>query len=209
MDVIISLPVMEITLLISVSTWLRNIRWTWWCHTDLDKTQSRLIQHAFCLTPRPLQLDSSRTYKQILISPLLTASPSTLFDAMPPKVSNHNQLCLFTKGSSGRRAAIPLPDFLRWNFSPALQRNAKDKQEKQEKRAALKASRPAKADWKDSTKKKQVGVADMTLLTKITNEAINENLQKRWQNAEIYVCPSFVPLLWRVENQNKPKLSLF
>lgn len=26
----------------------------------------------------------------------------------------------------------------------------------------------------------------MTLLTKITNEAINENLQKRWSNAEIY-----------------------
>lgn len=26
----------------------------------------------------------------------------------------------------------------------------------------------------------------MTLLTKITNEAINENLMKRWQNGEIY-----------------------
>ncbi|RUP48704.1 P-loop containing nucleoside triphosphate hydrolase protein [Jimgerdemannia flammicorona] len=70
--------------------------------------------------------------------------------------------------------------------SLSAQKSAKDKQEKQEKRAALKANRPAKADWKDSTKKKQAGVADMTLLTKITNEAINENLQKRWQNAEIY-----------------------
>lgn len=26
----------------------------------------------------------------------------------------------------------------------------------------------------------------MTLLTTISNEAINENLQKRWQNGEIY-----------------------
>lgn len=26
----------------------------------------------------------------------------------------------------------------------------------------------------------------MTLLTTITNEAINENLQKRWTNGEIY-----------------------
>ena len=26
----------------------------------------------------------------------------------------------------------------------------------------------------------------MTLLTKITNEAINENLEKRWKNGEIY-----------------------
>ncbi|KAI8146457.1 P-loop containing nucleoside triphosphate hydrolase protein [Fennellomyces sp. T-0311] len=50
----------------------------------------------------------------------------------------------------------------------------------------IKASRPARADWKEGVKKKQVGVSDMTLLTKITNEAINENLMKRWQNAEIY-----------------------
>lgn len=50
----------------------------------------------------------------------------------------------------------------------------------------IKANRPVRADWKEGVKKKQVGVSDMTLLSKITNEAINENLQKRWQNAEIY-----------------------
>lgn len=44
----------------------------------------------------------------------------------------------------------------------------------------------AKADWKEGFKKKQVGVSDMTLLTTITNEAINENLQKRWLAGEIY-----------------------
>lgn len=55
----------------------------------------------------------------------------------------------------------------------------------------IKANRPARADWKEGVKKKQVGVSDMTLLTKITNEAINENLQKRWQNAEIYVNELF------------------
>ncbi|KZO93982.1 hypothetical protein CALVIDRAFT_539354 [Calocera viscosa TUFC12733] len=43
-----------------------------------------------------------------------------------------------------------------------------------------------KADWKEGFKKKQTGVSDMTLLTTISNESINENLQKRWQNGEIY-----------------------
>ena len=42
------------------------------------------------------------------------------------------------------------------------------------------------ADWKEGFKKKQVGVSDMTLLTTITNEAVNENLSKRWKNGEIY-----------------------
>ncbi|KAG6330613.1 hypothetical protein ID866_8473, partial [Astraeus odoratus] len=44
----------------------------------------------------------------------------------------------------------------------------------------------AKADWKEGFKKKQVGVSDMTLLTTISNDSINENLQKRWLNGEIY-----------------------
>ncbi|KAH8102399.1 P-loop containing nucleoside triphosphate hydrolase protein [Cristinia sonorae] len=44
----------------------------------------------------------------------------------------------------------------------------------------------AKADWKEGFKKKSVGVTDMTLLTTITNESINENLQKRWTNGDIY-----------------------
>ncbi|KAI0828874.1 myosin class I heavy chain [Trametes gibbosa] len=48
------------------------------------------------------------------------------------------------------------------------------------------AGKVAKADWKEGFKKKQVGVSDMTLLTTITNEAVNENLEKRWKNGEIY-----------------------
>jgi myosin-1 len=43
-----------------------------------------------------------------------------------------------------------------------------------------------KADWKEGFKKKQVGVSDMTLLTTISNESINDNLQKRWTSGEIY-----------------------
>ena len=38
----------------------------------------------------------------------------------------------------------------------------------------------------ESTKKKEVGVSDLTLISKITNEAINDNLKKRFQAAEIY-----------------------
>ena len=45
----------------------------------------------------------------------------------------------------------------------------------------------------ESTKKKEVGVSDLTLISKISNEAINDNLKKRFENAEIYVrdgdCP--------------------
>ena len=36
------------------------------------------------------------------------------------------------------------------------------------------------------TKKKQVGVSDLTLLSKVSNEAINENLKKRFEAGEIY-----------------------
>ncbi|VDC05805.1 unnamed protein product [Peniophora sp. CBMAI 1063] len=43
-----------------------------------------------------------------------------------------------------------------------------------------------KADWKEGFKKKSVGVSDMTLLTTISNESINENLGKRWKAGDIY-----------------------
>lgn len=45
----------------------------------------------------------------------------------------------------------------------------------------------AKADWREGFKKPQAGVSDMTLLTTISNEAVNQNLEKRFRNAEIYV----------------------
>lgn len=54
------------------------------------------------------------------------------------------------------------------------------------KKSAPTKGKVAKADWKEGFKKKQVGVSDMTLLTTISNESVNENLQKRWTNAEIY-----------------------
>jgi len=36
----------------------------------------------------------------------------------------------------------------------------------------------------ESTKKKEVGVSDLTLISKISNEAINDNLKKRFENGE-------------------------
>lgn len=50
----------------------------------------------------------------------------------------------------------------------------------------------------DTTKKKEVGVSDLTLISKVTNEAINDNLKKRFENAEIYVrhLGSETPLRW-------------
>ncbi|KAL4803036.1 P-loop containing nucleoside triphosphate hydrolase protein [Aspergillus unguis] len=38
----------------------------------------------------------------------------------------------------------------------------------------------------ESTKKKEIGVSDLTLLSKISNEAINDNLKLRFQHGEIY-----------------------
>ncbi|KAF9897575.1 class II myosin, partial [Lobosporangium transversale] len=46
---------------------------------------------------------------------------------------------------------------------------------------------PQKANFfQESVKKKSAGVSDMTLLTKVQNETINENLKKRFENQEIY-----------------------
>ncbi|ODO06436.1 myosin-1 [Cryptococcus wingfieldii CBS 7118] len=52
---------------------------------------------------------------------------------------------------------------------------------------AAKPQKVQKADWSEGlTKKKAAGVPDMTLLSTITNESINDNLKARFQNQEIY-----------------------
>ncbi|KHJ35989.1 putative p-loop containing nucleoside triphosphate hydrolase [Erysiphe necator] len=38
----------------------------------------------------------------------------------------------------------------------------------------------------DASKRKEVGVSDLTLISKVTNEAINDNLKQRFENNEIY-----------------------
>jgi myosin-1 len=38
----------------------------------------------------------------------------------------------------------------------------------------------------ESGKKREVGVSDLTLLSKVSEEAINENLKKRFENGTIY-----------------------
>jgi myosin-1 len=48
----------------------------------------------------------------------------------------------------------------------------------------------------ETTKKKEVGVSDLTLISKISNEAINDNLKKRFENGEIYVSVNHL-LFWR------------
>ncbi|KAI0244222.1 class II myosin [Massospora cicadina] len=46
---------------------------------------------------------------------------------------------------------------------------------------------PKKADWSESFKRKHVGVNDMTLLSKVDDEAINGNLEARFVAGDIYV----------------------
>ncbi|KAF7547444.1 hypothetical protein G7Z17_g7717 [Cylindrodendrum hubeiense] len=47
------------------------------------------------------------------------------------------------------------------------------------------SGKPKKATF-ETTKKKEIGVSDLTLLSKVSNEAINDNLKKRFEGAEIY-----------------------
>lgn len=59
----------------------------------------------------------------------------------------------------------------------------------------------------ESSKKKEVGVSDLTLISKISNEAINDNLKKRFENAEIYVRPSVVVLTSQPLGARNPRHS--
>ena len=53
--------------------------------------------------------------------------------------------------------------------------------------APASGGKPHKAVF-ETTRKKQVGVSDLTLLSKISNESINDNLKQRFEAREIYVC---------------------
>ncbi|QUC23686.1 uncharacterized protein UV8b_07927 [Ustilaginoidea virens] len=46
-------------------------------------------------------------------------------------------------------------------------------------------NRPKKATF-EATKKREIGVSDLTLLSKVSNEAINDNLRKRFEGGSIY-----------------------
>ena len=72
--------------------------------------------------------------------------------------------------------------------APTKRAGRKDKERKEKGTGAGKGEpqRVKKATF-ESTKKKEVGVSDLTLISKISNEAINDNLKKRFENAEIYV----------------------
>ncbi|KAK4136603.1 myosin-1 [Trichocladium antarcticum] len=68
-----------------------------------------------------------------------------------------------------------------------ITRRAKDKAARAAGGAgqASASSKPKKATF-DTKKKKEIGVSDLTLLRTVSNEAINENLKKRFEGAEIY-----------------------
>lgn len=76
------------------------------------------------------------------------------------------------------------------DFFQGITRRAKDKAARADRSAGGggqggSSSKPKKATY-DTTKKKEIGVSDLTLLSKVSNEAINENLKKRFDGAEIY-----------------------
>ncbi|CAI4044589.1 myosin 3 SKDI_11G0900 [Saccharomyces kudriavzevii IFO 1802] len=63
-----------------------------------------------------------------------------------------------------------------------IKRGARKKDVKEPKKRSAKIK---KATF-DANKKKEVGVSDLTLLSKISDESINENLKKRFKNGFIY-----------------------
>ncbi|KAH8883823.1 myosin-1 [Thozetella sp. PMI_491] len=72
----------------------------------------------------------------------------------------------------------------------AITRRAKDKASRAAASAGgggaqKKDAKPKKAQF-ETSKKKTIGVSDLTLLSKISNEEINSNLQKRFEGREIY-----------------------
>ncbi|KAJ7492331.1 microfilament motor [Mycena latifolia] len=89
------------------------------------------------------------------------------------------------KSSPGDAILGPAMEALKCVMDSAIEKAGK-KAAAAPKKGGGQAGKVAKADWKEGFKKKQVGVSDMTLLTTISNESINDNLQKRWTNAEIY-----------------------
>ncbi|KAL6451795.1 MYO5 Myosin-5 [Candida maltosa Xu316] len=89
----------------------------------------------------------------------------------------------------------------------------KTKQQQAPARATAGGGGIKKAEF-DITKKKEVGVSDLTLLSKITDEAINENLQKRFMNDTIYTYIGHVLIsvnpfrdlgIYTMDNLNKYK----
>ncbi|KAJ6575419.1 P-loop containing nucleoside triphosphate hydrolase protein [Mycena capillaripes] len=90
------------------------------------------------------------------------------------------------KSSPGEAVLRPAMEALKYLMDTAPSKKAGKKAAAAPKKGGGQAGKVAKADWKEGFKKKQVGVSDMTLLTTISNESINDNLQKRWTNAEIY-----------------------
>ncbi|TIA85954.1 hypothetical protein E3P99_03844 [Wallemia hederae] len=113
-----------------------------------------------------------------------------------------------TDNSTGKRSSLGVSNTLKRDISGALSEDfnaivdrskgvlsaSERKLPAISKKSGNKAKQPtkggksqiAKADWKDSFKKKQAGVSDMTLLTTISNDSINDNLKKRFQVGEIY-----------------------
>ncbi|KAF1975206.1 hypothetical protein BU23DRAFT_459195 [Bimuria novae-zelandiae CBS 107.79] len=83
------------------------------------------------------------------------------------------------------RGVQPVTDRKRHDWASAVSRRAGRKKDAAAAGGAPKAGFAKKAVF-ESTKKKEVGVSDLTLLSKISNEAINENLKKRFENREIY-----------------------
>ncbi|KAI9845961.1 MAG: class II myosin [Thelocarpon superellum] len=72
----------------------------------------------------------------------------------------------------------------------AVTKRAGRKKDANANQTASQGGRGGKAQVKkatfESSKKKEVGVSDLTLISKISNEAINDNLKKRFENGEIY-----------------------
>ncbi|KAF2084035.1 hypothetical protein K490DRAFT_59985 [Saccharata proteae CBS 121410] len=131
--------------------------------------------------------------------PVVTAPDPSALGAAPHRISGAALLEPHPRGTELRSVNRPP-----WYYPPrdelqkAIQTKADDDFfQAVTKRAGRKkdagASKPAaggagfsKKAVFETTKKKEVGVSDLTLISKISNEAINENLKKRFENAEIY-----------------------
>ncbi|KAF2634948.1 hypothetical protein P280DRAFT_502182 [Massarina eburnea CBS 473.64] len=130
-------------------------------------------------------IDREDTYKELTESNALRAKIEFIHDVFREWIEGGGIGCLETPTDWEWTGPQLASDRKRhdWSSPKAVSKRAGRKKE------AAGGGEPAQFAKKavfESTKKKEVGVSDLTLISKISNEAINDNLKKRFENAEIY-----------------------
>ncbi|KAF2468256.1 uncharacterized protein BDR25DRAFT_266039 [Lindgomyces ingoldianus] len=133
--------------------------------------------------------DKADTYKEITEGNLLRPKLELIRTILDGWIQGGGIGCL-SKPGSYKWEGPQLEDNKKHDWVSAQTKRAGRKKDaggaKQASGGGQKKAQFAKKAVFETTRKKEVGVSDLTLISKISNEAINDNLKKRFENAEIY-----------------------